>query len=160
MAHDEPAASGAPAKLAIKNVGLMLSGDLKKPILDADTILAVDGRITAVRRHYKSSVQFTLRSTTNLTRNVISSPAKSTNRDARLRWPNGAQSWPDPHLEFLSRQTHTVVVHRSRFCLTRPSWAGAGALVADPVLAAIEAPPAAIRRFHGHLGPDERVRSL
>jgi hypothetical protein len=23
-------------------------------------------------------------------------------------------------LEFLSRQTHTVVVHRSRFCLTRP----------------------------------------
>jgi hypothetical protein len=36
-----------------------------------------------------------------------------------LRWPNGAQSWPDPHVEFLSRQTHTVV-HRSRFCLTRP----------------------------------------
>ena len=53
------------------------------------------------------------------TRNVISSPAKSTNKDARLRWPNGAQSWPDPHVEFLSRQTHTVV-HRSRFCLTRP----------------------------------------
>ena len=21
-------------------------------------------------------------------------------RDARLRWPNGAQSWPDSHLEF------------------------------------------------------------
>jgi hypothetical protein len=38
-----------------------------------------------VRRHYKSSVQFTLRSTTILIRNVISSPAKSTNRDARLR---------------------------------------------------------------------------
>ena len=28
MAHDEPAASGAPIKLAIKNIGLMLSGDL------------------------------------------------------------------------------------------------------------------------------------
>jgi hypothetical protein len=52
-------------------------------------------------------------------RNVISSAAKSTNRDARLRWPNGAQSWPDPPVEFLSRQTHTVV-HRSRFCLTSP----------------------------------------
>ena len=28
--------------------------------------------------------------------------------------------WPDPHLEFPSRQTHTVV-RRSRFCLTKPS---------------------------------------
>jgi len=45
--------------------------------------------------------QFTRRSTIISTRNVISSPAKSTNRDARLRWPNGAQSWPDPHWEFL-----------------------------------------------------------
>src|SRR3984957_7051300 len=50
MAHDEPAASGAPTKLAIKNVGLMLSGDLEKPILDADAIVAVDGRITAIGR--------------------------------------------------------------------------------------------------------------
>src|ERR1700722_939915 len=50
MAHDEPAASGAKIKLAIKNVGLMLSGDLKKPILDADSIVAVDGGITAIRR--------------------------------------------------------------------------------------------------------------
>src|ERR1700722_5488616 len=41
-----------------------------------------------------------LMSTTISTRNVISSPAKSTNRDAPLRWPNGAQPWPDPHLEF------------------------------------------------------------
>src|SRR5258707_6704380 len=50
MAHDEPAASGASTKLAIKNVGLMLSGDLEKPILDADAIVAVDGRITAIGR--------------------------------------------------------------------------------------------------------------
>lgn len=35
-------------KLVIKNVGLMLSGDLKQPILDADTIVAVDGRIAEV----------------------------------------------------------------------------------------------------------------
>ena len=50
MAHNEPGASGAPIKLAIQNVGLMLSGDLEKPILDADAIVAVDGRITAVGR--------------------------------------------------------------------------------------------------------------
>src|SRR5271169_4052000 len=50
MAHDEPAALGAPAKLAIKNIGLMLSGDIAKPILDADAILAIDGRITAIGR--------------------------------------------------------------------------------------------------------------
>ena len=50
MGHDEPAASGAPTKLAIKNVGLMLSGDLYRPILDADAIVAVDGRITAIGR--------------------------------------------------------------------------------------------------------------
>ena len=50
MAHDEPAPSGAPTKLAIKNVGLMLSGDLEKPILDADAIVAIDGRITAIGR--------------------------------------------------------------------------------------------------------------
>jgi enamidase len=50
MAHDEPAASGAPTKLVIKNVGLMLSGDLEKPLLDADAIVAVNGRITAIGR--------------------------------------------------------------------------------------------------------------
>lgn len=35
-------------KLVIRNIGLMLSGDLKRPILDADTIVALDGRIAAV----------------------------------------------------------------------------------------------------------------
>ncbi len=50
MAHDEPAASDAPTKLVIKKVGLMLSGDLEKPILDADAIVAVNGRITAIGR--------------------------------------------------------------------------------------------------------------
>ena len=50
MANDEPASSGAPSKLVIKNVGLMLSGDLEKPILDEDAIIAIDGRITAIGR--------------------------------------------------------------------------------------------------------------
>jgi enamidase len=35
-------------KLVIRNIGLLLSGDLEKPILDADTIVAVDGRIAEV----------------------------------------------------------------------------------------------------------------
>ena len=34
-------------KLVIKNIGLMLSGALEAPIIDADTLVAVDGRITA-----------------------------------------------------------------------------------------------------------------
>jgi enamidase len=47
MAHDEPAKK-TPAKLVVRNIGLLLSGDLEKPILDADTVVAVDGKITAV----------------------------------------------------------------------------------------------------------------
>ena len=35
-------------KLVIRNIGLLLSGDLEKPILDADTLVAVDGRIAEV----------------------------------------------------------------------------------------------------------------
>jgi enamidase len=49
MAHEE-AAAGGPSKLVVKNIGLMLSGDLGKPILDADTVVAVDGRISAIGR--------------------------------------------------------------------------------------------------------------
>ena len=37
-------------RLLIRNIGLLLSGDLKKPILDADTVLAVDGKIATVGR--------------------------------------------------------------------------------------------------------------
>ncbi len=42
--------SNAPmwGKLVITNLGLVLSGDLDQPLLDADTIIAVDGRITAI----------------------------------------------------------------------------------------------------------------
>jgi enamidase len=50
MAHDEAAGAAAPSKLVIRNVGLMLSGDLARPILDADALVAVDGRIAAIGR--------------------------------------------------------------------------------------------------------------
>ncbi len=46
-----PAGGEAPAgKLVIRDIGLLLSGRLDEPILDADTIVAVDGRIAAVGR--------------------------------------------------------------------------------------------------------------
>jgi len=35
-------------KLVIRNIGLLLSGDIGRPVLDADTVVAVDGRITQV----------------------------------------------------------------------------------------------------------------
>jgi len=40
--------SRSKCRLVIRNIGLLLSGDLRNPILDADTIVAVDGKITAV----------------------------------------------------------------------------------------------------------------
>src|SRR6266550_212625 len=48
MAHEEPAKSALPTKLVIRNIGLLLSGDLDQPILDADTVVAVGDRITTV----------------------------------------------------------------------------------------------------------------
>ncbi|UJX45231.1 amidohydrolase family protein [Xanthobacter sp. YC-JY1] len=50
MAHDAPQGPAGPTKLVIRNIGLLLSGDLAKPILDADTVVALDGRITAIGR--------------------------------------------------------------------------------------------------------------
>jgi enamidase len=49
MAHDEPQAAG-PTKLVIRNIGLVLSGAMERPILDADTIVAENGKITAIGR--------------------------------------------------------------------------------------------------------------
>jgi enamidase len=37
-------------KLVVRNIGLLLSGDLARPILDADTIVAIDGVIRQVGR--------------------------------------------------------------------------------------------------------------
>ena len=48
MAHEETAKRAASSKLVIRNIGLILSGDLQRPILDADTVVANDGRISAV----------------------------------------------------------------------------------------------------------------
>jgi enamidase len=48
MSHDEPEKLAANTKLVICKIGLVLSGDLQKPILDGDTIVAINGRITAV----------------------------------------------------------------------------------------------------------------
>jgi enamidase len=47
----DPTGDGQPAgKVVIRNIGLMLSGDLARPILDADTIVTDKGRITQVGR--------------------------------------------------------------------------------------------------------------
>jgi enamidase len=48
MAHEETTKPAATTTLVIRNIGLILSGDLERPILDADTVVAQDGRITAV----------------------------------------------------------------------------------------------------------------
>jgi enamidase len=43
-------AEGPAGKLVIRDIGLLLSGRLEQPVLDADTIVAVDGKIAAVGR--------------------------------------------------------------------------------------------------------------
>jgi enamidase len=48
MAHDESAKAGGKSRLVIRNIGLLLSGELESPILDADTVVADEGKITAV----------------------------------------------------------------------------------------------------------------
>jgi len=46
----EAAAGEKSGKVVIRNIGLVLSGDIERPILDADTIVVVDGVIVAVGR--------------------------------------------------------------------------------------------------------------
>jgi enamidase len=46
----EAAAAGQSGKVVIRNIGLLLSGDIDRPILDADTLVVHDGLITAVGR--------------------------------------------------------------------------------------------------------------
>ncbi len=47
----EAAGTGGPSgKTVVRNIGLLLSGDLDRPILDADTVVAVDGKITGIGR--------------------------------------------------------------------------------------------------------------
>ncbi len=42
------ASTSNKGKLVIKNIGLLLSGDINDPILDADTIVSIDGKIAAI----------------------------------------------------------------------------------------------------------------
>ncbi len=44
----DAASSGKSGKVVIRNIGLLLSGDLDRPILDADTVVIHDGVISAV----------------------------------------------------------------------------------------------------------------
>ncbi|MBC7734093.1 MAG: amidohydrolase family protein [Bacteriovorax sp.] len=44
----DPASTGKSGKVVIRNIGLLLSGDIDRPLLDADTIVIHDGLITAV----------------------------------------------------------------------------------------------------------------
>ena len=44
----EQATSGSAGRLAIRNIGLILSGRLEQPILDGDCILCEGDRIAAV----------------------------------------------------------------------------------------------------------------
>lgn len=46
MAQEQAVATSG--KVVIRNIGLLLSGDITKPILDADTVVAVGGKISAV----------------------------------------------------------------------------------------------------------------
>jgi enamidase len=50
MAIEETAKPNRGKKLVIRNIGLLLSGDLRQPILDADAIVAIDGVIRAIGR--------------------------------------------------------------------------------------------------------------
>jgi enamidase len=50
MAHEEAGKPPVSSKLVIRNIGLVLSGNLLQPILDADTVVVTDGRIAAVGR--------------------------------------------------------------------------------------------------------------
>jgi enamidase len=45
---DEKPKTQPHSKLVIRNIGLLLSGDLERPILDGDTVIAVNGRISEV----------------------------------------------------------------------------------------------------------------
>lgn len=50
MTQSEPGNSKIETRLVIRNIGILLSGDLENPILDADTIVAVNGKIACIGR--------------------------------------------------------------------------------------------------------------
>jgi len=48
VAHEEPAKPASDSKLVIRNIGLLLSGNIRRPVFDADAIVAVNGKIAAI----------------------------------------------------------------------------------------------------------------
>jgi enamidase len=50
MAEQQAQAAASDDKLVVKNIGLLLSGDLNRPILEADSIVTIGGKIKAVGR--------------------------------------------------------------------------------------------------------------
>jgi enamidase len=50
MSHGDPQGNTPSGKLVVRNIGLVLSGAIEHPILDADTVVAQGGRITAIGR--------------------------------------------------------------------------------------------------------------
>ena len=50
MAQEETSKAKAQTRVVMRNIGMLLSGDLNQPVLDADTIVAIDGKISAVGR--------------------------------------------------------------------------------------------------------------
>jgi len=57
MALEATAPSPGAQKLVIRNIGLLLSGALENPILDADTIVVAGGKIAAVGRAKEMDVE-------------------------------------------------------------------------------------------------------
>jgi len=57
MSHETATHAAGPQKIVIRNLGLVLSGALENPILDADTIMAVGGRITFIGRGKDADVE-------------------------------------------------------------------------------------------------------
>ena len=51
------AAEGTSGKVVIRNIGLLLSGDIDKPVLDADTIVVHDGLINAVGKQADCNIE-------------------------------------------------------------------------------------------------------
>lgn len=50
MAEQQTATISSTHKLVVRNIGLMLSGDIGRPALEADTLVAIGGRIAGIGR--------------------------------------------------------------------------------------------------------------
>jgi len=57
MAQGEAAKTEVGAKLVIRNIGLLLSGDLAKPVLEADTVIVLNGKIAAIGKERELDVE-------------------------------------------------------------------------------------------------------